>query len=127
MVIQANGDVVEREELLNGTQSVTIEGSSDDGEWALAGAVAWNLGLRDFPGEGDLTLVRGDGSEIFAKLTSAAVQESADDGRTLRLVYEIDGGSGQYDGLEGRIDASGTLTDDVFTLNLAVRSEPDAA
>ncbi len=129
ILFQVSGDVVEREELLNGTQTVAIEGSSEDGAWALTGTVAWNLGLRDFAGEGDLTLAREDGSEIFATLTNASVQESADDGaggHMLRLVFEIDGGSGQYEGTHGGIDASGMLTDGSFRLNLAIRGVPPA-
>lgn len=129
VVIHASGDVTERLKLLNGTQSVTIEGASDDGAWTLTGVVAWNIGLREFAGEGDLTLARDDGAEIFATLTRADVHEGGDDGAsdyTLRLAYDIDGGTGVYAGIAGSADGSGALSGEAFRLDVAVRIVPQA-
>ena len=37
--------------------------------------MSWNLGLVEYAGEGDLTLTRSDGAEIFATLMSGARAE----------------------------------------------------
>jgi len=105
LAITATLDITERDELLNGTQSVTFAGESDDGRWSISGSVAWNLGLIDFPGEGDLVLgAEGDSSEIFATLTRAAARPDGEGGgeTTISLGYEVDGGHGRYEGAAGR-------------------------
>lgn len=110
------GEIVERQELLNGTETVSLEGESADGVWAISGLVAWNIGLVSSAGEGDITLTRDDGAEIFATLVRGEVVETAaavDDDlteHTMRLEYDVDGGSGAFDSAVGRCTASGTLT-----------------
>lgn len=115
--IEITGEIVERQELLNGTQSVTLEGADAAGEWTLVGALSWNLGLVDYAGEGDLTLSRADGAEIFGTLTMARVSERADADEVdhvFRIDYEIDGGSGAFAGATGTAEADGTLGGDAF-------------
>src|SRR5690348_2978087 len=107
--IAFEGDVVERSELLNGTESVTLEGASEDGTWTLSGAISWNLGLVDYPGEGDLVLASDDGSELYASLITARVSER-DGSETFDVEYEVDGGAGVWEGASGRITASGTIS-----------------
>ena len=127
LVIRLAGDVVDRQELLNGAQSATLEGASEDGEWVATGLLTWNIGLKADTGEGDITLARTDGSEIFASLLHGAVVEGGvaeDAGHVFDLVYEIDGGSADFESASGRIEAEGTLAEasftGVWTLSLAI-------
>lgn len=117
--IEVNGEIVERQELLNGMQSVTLEGPSLDGEWMLSGILSWNLGLVEFAGEGDLTLARRDGAEIFATLTAARVSEpdegSGDADFAFDASYEIDAGAGAFEGAAGAAEAAGVLAGDRFS------------
>jgi hypothetical protein len=129
LVLEAEGDVVERQQLLNGTESVTFEASSD-GDWILGGTVSWNLGLVDYAGEGDLTLTRDDGAEIFATLVRADVHDAAEDSNADhrgRLRYEIDGGTAPFGGASGAIDATIELAGDriagVWSMRLADSTE----
>jgi len=69
--------------------------------------------------EGDFTLARADGAEIFGSLvagdvveTSEADAASAD--HVMRLEYEIDGGSGEFADVSGSATAEGTLGPDGF-------------
>ncbi len=106
ITIEIRGEVVERGELLNGTETVTIEGASGDG-WRLSGIVSWSLGLIEYAGEGDITLAADDGAEIFGTVTAVVAQpeDSAEGGEQLRIRYEIDGGSGRLDEAGGTIEA----------------------
>jgi hypothetical protein len=114
------GEVVERQELLNGTETVSLEGTSADGAWTMSALVAWNIGLVSSAGEGDITFVRDDGSEIFGSLLRGEVVEtvSEDSGEqsdhTMRLEYDIDGGSGAFESATGRCRAVGTLSAATF-------------
>ena len=116
--LRVTGDLVERQELLNGTQTVTIEGVSDDGAWSLVGSISWNRGLVDYPGEGDLTLTRGD-DEVFATLTVADVTELGEDAdpdadHLMNLQDEVDGGAGTFAQTAGTARAEGALAGDRF-------------
>jgi hypothetical protein len=108
--IAITGDIVERQELLNGTQTITLEGASDDAVWTLVGSVSWNRGLVEYAGEGDLALTRDDGAEVFATLATAdAVDdpvEHPDADHQIILQYEIDGGSGAFAGALGSANGS---------------------
>ncbi|MDP9237214.1 MAG: hypothetical protein M3P30_07445 [Chloroflexota bacterium] len=115
LTIEITGDVVEWQELLNGTQILSLDGASADGQWTLSGALSWNIGLRESAGEGDLTLGRANGAEIFATLTRADVRavverEVEDADYTMRLEYEIDGGAGEYEGAAGTATTEGALS-----------------
>jgi hypothetical protein len=127
--LEISGDIVERSELLNGTESVTLQGVSDDSRagdddrasegdrWDLTGIVSWNLGLVDYAGEGDLTLTRGDGAELYGSLVSAAARRAEGDAAgdwAIHAEYEIDGGSGQFDAASGRASAQIVLAGDTF-------------
>jgi hypothetical protein len=112
--ITFQGDVVERSELLNGTESVTLEGASGDGVWTLSGGISWNLGLVDYPGEGDLVLARDEGSEVYASLTTVHVSER-DGSEAFEAEYEVDGGTGAWNGASGRITASGAISGESFS------------
>ena len=102
---RVEGDIVERTELLNGTVTVAIEGESADGTWTISGAVSWNRGLVDFAGEGDLTIT-GSSGELFASLTAATSDDASDDDGhvVVQVRYEVDGGSGTFEGAAGTID-----------------------
>jgi hypothetical protein len=129
LTIDIAGDVVEWQELLNGTQILSLEGVSADGAWTLSGSLSWNIGLRESSGEGDLALSHADGAEIFATLTRADVRdvgereiEEAD--HTMRLEYEIDGGTGEFASASGAATADGTLSADAFRGRWLIRIEP---
>jgi hypothetical protein len=116
--IAISGDIVERQELLNGTQTITIEGASSDGAWTLSGSVSWNRGLVDYAGEGDLTLTRDDGAEVFATLVRADViddpAEHPDADHQIKVQYEIDGGSGTFADSAGSGDGTVLAEGDRF-------------
>lgn len=123
ITVEARGDVVERQELLNGTRSVTIEGASDDGRWRVEATLSWNLGLVDYAGEGDITLSSDEG-EIFGTVNAVEAHEAGssvggiagdDEGALqLRAVYSVDGGSGAFDGATGVCTAEVRLAGDTF-------------
>jgi len=102
------GDIVEQQDLLNGTRSVTLAGRSGDGAWSFEGALSWSSGLAEYVGEGDITMIRNDGSELFGTAT-AVRQEDVPEGESaelaLRADYELDGGSGAFEFGSGRCTA----------------------
>ncbi len=117
------GDIVERQELLNGAETATLEGATADGAWTLSAVVTWNIGLEANTGEGDITLARVDGAEIYGTLASGDVAEAAeadDASHNVRLEYDVDGGAGDFALAAGRITAEGTLTGDTFSLRLSL-------
>lgn len=119
IVIVAEGEVVESQELLNGTRTVAFEAQSSDAVWLLSGVISWNLGLLDFPGEGDLTLARDDGTELYASLASAVARDI--NGTTqLDCEYDVDGGAGQFDGATGSAAARVQLEGSSLQISLAV-------
>ena len=108
LAIEVSGEVVERQELLNGTETLTLEGTAADG-WTLTAMIAWNRGLVDYTGEGDITLARG-GDELFGTVVSSSAQESPDgSGLLFHATYDIDGGLGEFESATGQIEAQGTL------------------
>ena len=124
--IQFRGDVVERQELLNGTETVTIDGSSVDSAsgdgWTIVCSFSWNLGILEHPSEGDLTLSDGMGNELFCSLATTRVRET-DLGHAFDLGFEIDGGAGRFADAAGEVALAGTLTGDEFasTLHAEIR------
>jgi hypothetical protein len=123
--IVLRGDVAERQELLNATQSVTVEAASDDG-WTAVASFSWNRGLASYAGEGDITLGRDDGSECFGTLLSAGVVEQPDAGYTVHAEYEIDGGSGALADAHGRATLAGRLSDVTFDGECGLALDGDA-
>lgn len=125
LLIDFAGDIVERQELLNGTQMLTLAGESVDGAWSLAGDISWNVGLVDFRGEGDITLSRDDGSELLGTLVAAVVREIGDTAaedadHKLHSEYEIDGGSGDFESASGSVTADGVLGGGTFRVTVAI-------
>jgi len=113
--IRIEGDVVERQELLNGTETVTLEGATADEEWAISSVVAWNRGLLDFEGEGDLTLVRRGGSELYGTLERVTARDGEpEEGLRLTAFYSLDGGTGELEGRAGHAEAEIRLAEREF-------------
>jgi hypothetical protein len=115
--LNISGDVLDRSELLNGTQTVTLDGATDDGAWRLAGEVSWSRGLIEYPGEGDITLEGADGAALFGTLTAALprdVESDVDAAEVLALRYEIDGGAGAFAAAAGSATAALYLAGDRF-------------
>ena len=124
------GEIVERQELLNGTETVSLEGESGDGRWTMSGLVAWNIGLVSNAGEGDITFTRDDGAEIFGTLVRGDVVEvSGEDeaDHAMRLEYEIDGGAGAFASAAGPCDAVGSLAAATFRGRWTLRLVEGAA
>lgn len=113
--VHLEGDVVERTELLNGTCTISIEGATPDATWNVAGVVSWNRGLVDYAGEGDLSLAGREG-EFFASLVIAQAEAGGEDQEDVRLLvrYEIDGGSGRFDGATGAVEGWVRVVGDRF-------------
>lgn len=113
--ISAAGEIVESQELLNGTRTVAFEGASEDG-WLVSGVASWNRGLVDYVGEGDLTVARENGTEIYASLTQASIarEEDANADVSLDCRYEVDGGAGEYDGASGSATGSIVIEGDAI-------------
>ena len=132
--IEVAGEIVERQELLNGTETVSLECASADGRWAMSGLLTWNIGLVSNAGEGDITLTRDDGSEIFGSLlrgevVEAEAAEAVDlTDHSMQLEYDIDGGTGAFESATGRCTALGTLAASTFhgTWNLTLRQGASA-
>jgi hypothetical protein len=125
--IALHGEIVERQELLNGTRTVAFDGTSPDGAWSGSGVVSWNLGLVDYAGEGDLTLVRQDGAELYATLLSAvlAPSEADEEGDLLTVEYEIDGSEGPIDAIGWRLRGTIRIAADEFESELVLQQLQD--
>lgn len=121
IIIEASGDVAERSELLNGTETVTLEGASADG-WTLSALVSWSIGLVEYAGEGDITLASGDGA-LFATATEATAHAAEDGADELRIRYEIDGGEGRFQAAAGVIEATLRLDGATFSGRWRVSAE----
>ena len=112
--LNCSGDVVERQELLNGTKTVAIEGASDDGAWTLTAVISWNRGLVDYAGEGDVAVER-EGDGIFATLVRADVTAPDDaSDHLIKIQYEVDEGAGAYEGARGAGRAEVRIAGDEF-------------
>jgi hypothetical protein len=106
LVIAFRGEVVERQELLNGTQSVTVDGASAGGEWRVVATVAWNLGVLEYAGEGEVALAGGEG-DVYASLIEAAAEAGErEDGAdwVVRARFEVDGGTGRFESASGTLE-----------------------
>jgi len=114
MDIEVDGDVVERQELLNGTQTLALE--AEGGGWTVSALVTWNRGLDVRPPEGDITLTCAQRGEIFATVTSVRAGEaSTDEGLlVLRVGYVVEGGTGDFEGVTGDAEATLEMADDRF-------------
>lgn len=123
------GDVVEWQTLLNGMRIASIEGASVDGDWTLSLSVSWNVRSGPDVSEGDLTLTRPDGAELYATLTEGRIGElpsgAADAaGYGARLEFAVDGGAEELAYASGVISADGQLSREGCSLRvrIAVRS-----
>ncbi len=110
--------MVERTELLNGTRQTVLDGAGNG--WMLMATLAWRIGLDAGLGEGEVTLARADGDELYASAVSVAVEESPDGLERVTAQLEIDGGVRAYDGARGRATLEVTLVGDRFTGELDV-------
>jgi hypothetical protein len=120
------GDVVERSELLNGIETLRLEGVTPDGGWTLSMEFTWSGGVEARGPEGDITLDRDDDG-LFGSLVAAEVLDAADEGASFRLTFEVDGGSGSLDGGQGKVTATGTLAGDTFSARCLIRVQAPGA
>lgn len=119
--IEFSGDIVERQELLNGSVTVTFEATSEDGTWTLSGSLTWNRGLEAGSEEGDLSLAGPEG-ELFASLAEATVvpSEDAESAYRVTATYEADGGSGRFAEADARLALEGTLGAELVMARLSI-------
>jgi hypothetical protein len=116
------GDVVERQELLNGTVVLTFEGASMDGAWRFSATASWNAGITASAPEGDLTLARADGAEVLATVTEVTPHQSEEEGSLeLELTYVVDDVAGVEIGHD--IAATLTVTNDRFAGEVRLTEE----
>ena len=125
MDLEFTGDVVEWQTLLSGMQIVSLEGATGDVAWTLSGGCSWNVRAGSEASEGDLTLSRDDGGELFATLAAGTVVELPSDAADaadydVRLEFTIDGGAGEFDSASGVIDADGRLSRQAYSLHLRI-------
>jgi hypothetical protein len=130
LVIDISGDVVEWQDLLNGTRLATFDGASPDGAWSLSGSVSWDTRSGSRATEGDITLARADGSDLFGTLAAGEVGEMGEDdtpdaGHAMRLEYDIDGGSGEFASATGTATAQGSLSREEFHARWVITLAPD--
>jgi hypothetical protein len=123
--IDVAGDVVEWQTLLSGMQIATLQGASVDGAWTLAANCSWNVRSGPDASEGDMTLSRDDGAELFATIAAGTVTELPSDaadaaGYDLRLDFTIDGGAATFEAATGSIHANGRLSREGFSLGLEI-------
>lgn len=123
--IDITGDVVDWQTLLSGMQVATLEGASVGGTWALSGSCSWSVRSGPDAREGDLTLSRGDGAELFATLAAGTVVEAPSEaadaaGYNARLEFTIDGGAGEFEGAGGSVKVTGHLSREGFALEIRV-------
>lgn len=123
--IDLTGDVVEWQTLLSGMQTATLAGASSDGAWTLSGSCSWNLRSGPDASEGDLTLSRDDGAELFATLAVGTVVELPSDateaaGYEVRLEFTVDGGAGDFDAAAGSVLLDGRLSRENFSFRLQI-------
>jgi hypothetical protein len=126
--LRFRGDIVERQELLNGTQMVTLDGVTEDGAWTLVGDVSWNIGLAETH-ESDLTLASEADGELFATLAAGHVRDAAGSGDAdylLDLEYRIEGGSGSLADARGEFRLTGKLVNETFTAEVIGAVTPGA-
>lgn len=121
LAIEAAGDITDRQELLNGTQMVALDGASGDGVWSVTGSLSWNIGLDDRGVEGDMTLSKTTGDELYATVSRGSVRELAGSGvdaseYVLRIECDIDGGAGSFEDARGLLLGEGVLSGASFTL-----------
>jgi hypothetical protein len=124
IALHITGDVTNRQELLNGTESITLEGASGDGTWSLTCEFSWNRGLVEHSGEGDITLTGDGGDELLGTLTSARASERPDGALEFDLRFELDGGAGAFSDAAGEASAKGVLGADTFDGEWLIRVTP---
>lgn len=125
--VEVSGDIVGRQELLDGTQILTLEGASDDGMWSIACLLTWNIGVASNTGEGDITLSRADGAELFGTLVSGDVREAPESDEAdhmFRLEYQVDGGTGAFESACGTATGQGALSGGAFHGRWTVDLDP---
>jgi len=120
--VEISGDVVERQELLNGAEILTLEGRSADGAWTFVGGLSWNIGRKAVPAEGDITLTSAGGDELFGTVAGGGVRDTGatdEADHLLALLYDIDGGTGRFESAAGALHAEGALQGDTFHMRLS--------
>ncbi|MPZ99833.1 MAG: hypothetical protein GEU80_10955 [Dehalococcoidia bacterium] len=96
---EAQGEVSERAELLNGTLQLVLDGDAQAGNdaWLCACSLSWRLGRSGEVSlsEGDLTL-EADGREIAAVLLEGVAVADPDTGAAaVRATFTVDAVSGE--------------------------------
>lgn len=98
------GEIVERQELLNGTEMVTVQCGSIDGAWALTACISRNRGLVDHDPEGDITLRVLDGAaELWGSLVRTVEEASDLADWAVEAEFEVDGGTNVSEEARGRV------------------------
>ena len=105
-VWRVRGEVIEREELLDGRCQVVLDGEADPDDEAGTGSVAFAVSLVWLLGrEGDVPLAEGyvtiadDSAELNASLDAGSVETSDETGAAaVRARFVVDAAEGELDG-----------------------------
>ena len=127
--LEFDGEVSQKQEMLDGTRQVVLEGSADGDDhasWAITVTLAWTMGDEAEIEEGDLALSRDDGSEVYASLRAGRYRESGLPGlegaaEGFEAAFNIDGGEGAFASSAGSVRLRGTFTDERFAATADVR------
>ena len=123
------GEVSQNQEMLDGTRQLVLEGRADDDDhvsWSITVTLAWTMGDEAEIEEGDLTLSRDDGAELYAGLRAGRYRERGLVGvegaaAGFDAAFAIDGGEGEFASSAGRVRLRGTFTEQRFAATADVR------
>ena len=130
--LEVEGEVGESREMLDGTRQIVLVGSAEDDHresWSLTLTLAWSMGADAKIEEGDLSLSRDDGAEVYGSLRAGRYREAGGAGvqgaaESFEAAFDIDGGEGEFASAGGSVRLAGTFTRERFaaTADLRLRS-----
>ena len=130
--VQFHGVVIDRQTLLDGTRELTIEAQGDAGDteaaWQLTLSFRWPKELDAEPEEGDVVLVRPDGTELLASLSGGSAEttfdeETEDECVRLDLRFAVQPGEEGNSTDLGTVRVAGSLSADEARLTVEISDE----
>jgi hypothetical protein len=112
--LRLEGVTVEEGDLLDATRMATISGQARDDAgrgWRWEMSLSWTMALRSDFSEGDVSLLREDGAQIFATLTEGEyVEDPEEDEGSFTAVFQIEGGEGPFETARGSVETNCRVT-----------------
>lgn len=134
-VVRFDGVIVDRQTLLDGTRELTIEAEGDVGgaetAWQLTLSFRWPKEPDAELEEGDLALVRPDGTELLASLSGGTAEttfddETEDERVRLDLRFAVQPGEESNATGPGTVRVAGELSAEEAQLSVEISDEPPA-